>query len=187
MADHELSLQEAYNYLCEEVVKLKKLNKKQYKKLTAVENEKSNLSEALKISKIEVSRLHAQQGVLEKELKKIQECKEKNTTQKLDEMLSFQKSRCDRTGLRYMTSQCMEFKASSSTATSSKGIIFVKGNQDEEAPKKALSKTHVSRASHDRPMTKKHNQGKSKGKFITTCYHCGILGHIKLRFNLNKV
>ena len=41
--DHELSLQEAYNDVCEEVIKLKKLNKKLYKKFTNMESEKNNL------------------------------------------------------------------------------------------------------------------------------------------------
>lgn len=51
-----------------------------------------------------------------------------------------------------------------------------------------MPKTHVLKASQDRSMTKKHIQGKSKGKFILTCHHCGILGHIRSYcFNLKKV
>ncbi|KAG2674458.1 hypothetical protein I3760_13G136600 [Carya illinoinensis] len=183
--DHELSLQEAYNDVCEKVIKLKKLNKKLYKKFTNMESEKNNLFEAFKISDIEIARLRDQKIVLEKELEKV---KKKTATQKLEEMLSIQKSSCDRTGLGYMTSEDMELKNSSSAATSSKDIIFVKGSQDEETPKKAVSTTHVPRASHDRSMTKKPNQGKSKGKFISTCHYCGVIGHIRPNcFNLNKV
>ncbi|KAG2675601.1 hypothetical protein I3760_12G012400 [Carya illinoinensis] len=183
--DHELSLQEAYNDVCEEVIKLKKLNKKLYKKFTYMESEKNNLSKAFKISDVEIARLRDQKIALEKELEKVQE---KTATQKLEEMLSFQKSSCDRTGLGYMTSQGMELKDSSSAATSSKDKIFVKGSQDEETLKKAVYTTHVSRASHDRSMTKKPNQGKSKGKFIPICHYCGVVGHIRPNcFNLNKV
>ncbi|KAG2685396.1 hypothetical protein I3760_10G123700 [Carya illinoinensis] len=183
--DHELSLQEAYNDVCEEVIKLKKLNKKLYKKFTNMESEKNNLSKAFKISDIEIARLRDQKIALEKELEKVQE---KTATQKLEEMLSIQKSSCDRTGLGYMTSQGMELKDSSSAATSSKDIIFVKGSQDEETPKKVVSTTHVPRASHDRSMTKKPNQGKCKVKFIPICHYCGVVGHIRPNcFNLNKV
>ncbi|KAG2718398.1 hypothetical protein I3760_03G218400 [Carya illinoinensis] len=183
--DHELSLQEAYNDVCEEVIKLKKLNKKLYKKFTNMESEKNNLFEAFKISDIEIARLRDQKIALEKELEKVQE---KTATQKLEEMLSIQKSSCDHTGLGYMTSQGMELKDSSSAATSSKNIIFIKGSQDEETPKKAVSTTHVLRASHDRSMTKKPKQGKSKGKFIPICHYCDVVGHIRPNcFNLNKV
>ncbi|KAG2720351.1 hypothetical protein I3760_02G031800 [Carya illinoinensis] len=183
--DHELSLQEAYNDVCEKVIKLKKLNKKLYKKFTNMESEKNNLFKAFKISDIEIARLKDQNIALGKELEKVQE---KTATQKLEEMLSFQKSSCDRTGLGYTTSQGMELRDPSSAATSSKNIIFVKGNQDEETPKKVVSTTHVPRASHDRSITKKSNQSKSKGKFIPTCHYCGVIGHIRPNyFNLNKV
>ncbi|KAF5450224.1 hypothetical protein F2P56_030591, partial [Juglans regia] len=128
VTDHELSLQEAYNELLD-VVKLKKLNKKLYNKLTAMENEKNNMSETVKISEVEVSRLNTQREVLENELEKVQKYKEKTATQKLDQMLNFKKSNCD-----------------------------YAGSQDDEAPKKVVSKTHVPRASHDGSMTKKPKQ-----------------------------
>ncbi|KAG2708636.1 hypothetical protein I3760_05G201700 [Carya illinoinensis] len=65
-ADQELSLQEAYNDVCEEVIKLKKLNKKLYKKFTDMESEKNNISEALKVSESEIARLKNQNIALEK-------------------------------------------------------------------------------------------------------------------------
>lgn len=48
--------------LCKEVVNLKKLNKKLYNKFIVVDNEKINLYEALKFSKVEISRLRAQKN-----------------------------------------------------------------------------------------------------------------------------
>jgi len=51
--DLELSLYEAYDDLCEELVKVKKVNKKLFNKLIDVEN---NMVEALKLSEVEISR-----------------------------------------------------------------------------------------------------------------------------------
>ena len=55
IADYELSLHEAYDNLCEEVMKVKKLSKKLINKLTNMENEKSNLVKALKLLYIYIS------------------------------------------------------------------------------------------------------------------------------------
>lgn len=78
-ADQELCVQDAYNEVCEEVIELKKLTKKLYSNLTALENEKNNLVEALKISEVEVLRLKDQKVALEqkifKKMNKIQQPK----------------------------------------------------------------------------------------------------------------
>ncbi|KAG2667762.1 hypothetical protein I3760_15G130800 [Carya illinoinensis] len=170
-ADQELSLQEAYNDVCEEVIKLKKLNKKLYKKFTDMESEKNNLSEALKVSENEIARLENQNTALEKELKKVEE---KTATQKLEEMLSLQKMNSDRTGLGYTTSKGKEKSASSSAATTSKGIVFVKGSQGKSFQNHAELKSVYSKNLHD--------------KFVPTCHKCGIIGHIRPHcFNLNQV
>ncbi|KAG2680280.1 hypothetical protein I3760_11G092200 [Carya illinoinensis] len=126
VGDHELSLQETYNNVCEEVIKLKKFNKKLYKKFTNMESEKNNLSKTFKISDIEIARLRDQKITLEKELEKVQD---KTATQKLKEMLSVQKISSDKTGLGYTTSKEKEKLVSSSAAITFKGIIFVKRSQ----------------------------------------------------------
>lgn len=120
ITDHELSLQEAYDDLCEEVMKIKKLNKKLYRNLTTLENEKNRLVEALKLLEIEVSRLHCQQEVLEKELITCQKVKKNTATQKLNELLKVQRDSSDHTGLGYKISKSLNQNAS--TASSSKGI-----------------------------------------------------------------
>jgi hypothetical protein len=51
--DLELSLYKAYDDLCKELVKVKKVNKKLFNKLIDVEN---NMVEALKLSEVEISR-----------------------------------------------------------------------------------------------------------------------------------
>lgn len=67
-ADHEKSLQNAYNELCEEVFKLKKLNKKLYNKLIVVEHEKNNLFQTLEVFEFEISRLKIQKDAVDKDL-----------------------------------------------------------------------------------------------------------------------
>jgi hypothetical protein len=73
---HELSLQEAYKDLCE-VVKVKKLNKKLFNKLTDMEN---NLAEALKLSKVEISRSLMKVKALENELTMCKQSQEPSAT-----------------------------------------------------------------------------------------------------------
>ena len=63
--DLELSLYEAYEDLCEELVKVKKVNKKLFNKLIDVEN---NMVEALKLSEVEISRSLRKVKALENEL-----------------------------------------------------------------------------------------------------------------------
>jgi iron-sulfur cluster repair protein YtfE (RIC family) len=69
---HELSLQEAYKDLCE-VVKVKKL----FNKLTDMEN---NLAEALKLSKVEISRSLMKVKALENELTMCKQSQEPSAT-----------------------------------------------------------------------------------------------------------
>lgn len=77
--DYEIKIQDAKanNDLCDEMIKLKKLNKKLHNKVSIIENEKNNLYEALKIVKIENSHMKAQKDALGKELKSFQDCQKK--------------------------------------------------------------------------------------------------------------
>ncbi|XP_040996013.1 uncharacterized protein LOC121242185 [Juglans microcarpa x Juglans regia] len=59
---------EAYEDLCEEFMKIQKINKKLYKNLITIENENDTLVEALKVTELEVTRLRTQKEVLEKKL-----------------------------------------------------------------------------------------------------------------------
>ncbi|KAG2670627.1 hypothetical protein I3760_14G094900 [Carya illinoinensis] len=77
-SDHKLSIQDAYNDLCEEVVKLKKFKKKLYEP-TTVENEKNNLFKALKIFEVEILRLKTRNDALDI-LKSSQECQQNSAT-----------------------------------------------------------------------------------------------------------
>ena len=112
---------------------------------------------------------------------------ERTCSAKLDEMLSFQKSAFDMTGLGY------EFSISPNIASSSK-IVFVSPSNDDisenvdtkieiasenidkgksilgEPPKVEKKETRNLR-------TKKDNNKKSQQKKPHFCYHCGASGH----------
>ena len=113
---------------------------------------------------------------------------QKTSSAKLDEMLSFQKSASDRTGLRY--------GLSSSNITSTSVTIFVplannvqienneiktelasenldKGKSILGAPLK-LEKKDVKN-----PRAKKANSQKPKQKKQHLCHHCGVAGHTR--------
>jgi chemotaxis methyl-accepting protein methylase len=69
--------------LCEKVMKVKKF----FNKLTTMENEKNNLVEALKLSRVEIFRSLTKLKALEKELTMCKQIKEQSTTSKLDRLL----------------------------------------------------------------------------------------------------
>ena len=75
------------------------MNKKLFNKLPVVEN---NMVEALKFSKIEISRFFTKLKELKKELTMCKKIKEQSVTQQLEELLKDLKVRTNRTSLGYM-------------------------------------------------------------------------------------
>lgn len=65
----DFMIQEVYNDLCDEMVKLKKINKELQNKVISIENERNKLSEALNINvEIEISCMKAQNDTLKNQL-----------------------------------------------------------------------------------------------------------------------
>lgn len=89
--DADFNIQEVYNELFDELVKINKINKKLQNKDISIENEKNNLFEVLKIDELETLTLKTQMEKLEKELKVIQNGKQDAASQKLEHILSMKK------------------------------------------------------------------------------------------------
>lgn len=103
-------------------------------------------------------------------------------------MLSIEKLSYGRTGLGYSTFQDKDFQASSSTATTSKSIIFVKGSQVLDEQSESTSRSNHLEKPNAWSTSNTLNRGKFGGKFVPICHYCSISGHIKpYFFKLRKI
>ena len=124
---------------------------------------------------------------LEAELFQVRAQLERTSSAKLEEMLSFQKSASDRTGLGYDFS----FRSIASTSTT----IFVSPTNNVESEnndvKTALASENIDKGKSileappkfdkketKNPRVKKGNTQKSKQKKQHLCHHYGATGHI---------
>ena len=125
---------------------------------------------------------------LEAELFQVRAQLERTSSAKLDEMLSFQKSASDRTGLRY------DFSSRSIASTSTTLFVSPTNNVESENNdvKTTLANENINKGksilgAHPKldkketknPRAKKGNTQKSKQKKQHLCHHYGATGHTR--------
>ena len=160
----KMTLQEAYDKLCTEFIKSKKTSHLCRKELNEVKNEKADLLVKLDETTRLVETLVIENASLEEKVKNLKVELSQARTQiermssaKLDEVLSAQKSSCDKTGLGYVISS-----GPSSFTTSRSKTVFVL--QFEKGDKGMKSKTDMANSkSFVRPYV---------------CHYCGVSRHI---------
>ena len=161
----KLAIQEAYNKLCTEFIKSKKTSHLCRKELNEVKTKKVDMLVKLDETTRLVETVVVENTSLEEKVKNLEVKLSQARTQiermfgaKLDEVLSAQKPRSDKTGLGYAVSSSL----SSSTASGS-STIFVP--QSEKGDKGMKSKTNL-----------------TISKFFVrphVCHHCSVSGHIR--------
>ena len=160
----KMTLQEAYDKLCTEFIKLEKTSHLCRKELNEVKNEKANLLVKLNETKrlvetlvVENTSLEEKVKNLEVELSQARTQIERMSSAKLDELLSAQKPSSDKTGLGYAISS-----GPSSSMASRLRTVFVP--QFEKGNKGMKSKTYLA---NSKSFVRSH-----------VCHHCGVFGHI---------
>ena len=110
---------------------------------------------------------------LEAELFQARTQLERTSSAKLDEMLSFQKSAFDRTGLRYdFSSPANNFNFENND------VKTVLANENIDKGKSILrAPPKLDKKETRKPRTKKGNNQKSKQKKQHFCHHCGPSGY----------
>ena len=164
----KITLQEAYDKLCTEFIKSKKISHRCIKELNEVKTEKADLLVKLDKTTRLVATLIVENTSLEEKIKNLEvELSlartqiERMSSAKLDDVLSAQKPISDKTGLGYVVS----FGPSSSKASGSR-IVFVP--QSEKGDKGMKSITHLS---NSKSFVRPH-----------VCHNCGVSGHIRPNF-----
>jgi hypothetical protein len=175
----EDDLQAAYNNLFVEFTKLKKLNKKTFKKLNEIELEKENLLVTLDDSRalnckleLDIAELNEKNKSLENALTESKDQLNKFSSDKLNKMLSCQKNHGDKSGLGFVDN-CSSMPSTSCVKNvCEKKVMFVPASSDKG--KKVLVDPYVSRSKSRivHPHRKHHSQ-----RFVPTCHHCGKVGH----------
>ena len=165
------------------------------KKLTDIEWEREELStkfdkanQTIGALRFENTFLAKKTKKLEAELFQVRAQLERTLSAKLDEMLSLQKSSCDRTGLRY------DFSSPSITSTSTTVFVSPANNVEIENTnfKIDLASENIDKGKSilgslpkqdkketKNPMAKKGNTQKPKQKKQHLCHHCEVTGHIR--------
>ena len=192
--DDQDDIHTAYEKLYKVSKKHEKLYRLATKKLSNVELEREEISTKFNEANQTIGALRFENNFLVEKNKKL-EAKlfqvraqlERTSSAKLEEMLSFQKSASDRTGLGYDFS----FRSIASTSTT----IFVSPTNNVESEnndvKTALASENIDKGKSilgaplkfdkketKNPRVKKDNTQKSKQKKQHLCHHYGATGHI---------
>ena len=161
----KMTLQEAHDKLCTEVIKSEKTSHLCRKELNKVKTEKADLlvkldetTRLVETLVVENTSLKEKIKNLEVELGQARTQIERMSSAKIDEVLSAQKPSFDKTGLGYAVSS----SPSSSTASRSR-TVFVP--QSEKGNKGMKSKTDLT---NSKSFVRPH-----------VCHHCGVSGHIR--------
>ncbi|XP_022843115.1 uncharacterized protein LOC111366633 [Olea europaea var. sylvestris] len=183
--EDDIDLQEAYQQLFKESLKIKKVNKSLLKKLDELEREKEKLGGKLQESLKSGSELKCVNEKLEDKVKSLTSELEKSNahlqtfisgTKKLDNLLGMNKPVGDKRGLGYV-------EGNTTIAGPSK-TVFVAASKPNTVRSPSKGKSIPREQSHQsrRNIRTRYPQTRTFGpRFIPTCHHCGALGHIRPR------
>ena len=195
-SEEEGDLQNAYNNLFMECIKLKKLNKQHLQKLKKVNLENDQLSSTLTDSHVihdtlmsEHHMLVAKVKSLENDLNESRNHLKKFSSEKLNHMLHNHKHSFDRTGLGFD-----KFVVSSTNVASPSKLMFVKPVcKEENLAKKTVMYPPVSKGEKGKEILTDYYMSHSTlrhaymptsqpfQRFIPIRHHCGKIGHIRLK------
>ncbi|XP_022852677.1 microfibrillar-associated protein 1-like [Olea europaea var. sylvestris] len=154
--EDDIDLQEAYQLLFKESLKIKKVNKALLKKVDELEREKEKLGSKLQDS--------------------LKSGSELNGTNKLDNLLGMNKPVGDKRGLGYV-------EGNTHVAGPSK-TVFVSASKSNAVRSPSKGKSVPREQSHQsrRNIRTRYPQTHTfEPRFIPTCHHCGVLGHTRPR------
>lgn len=184
--EDEKDIQEAYQLLFKESLRIKKVNKALLKKVDELEREKEKLASNLQESLKNGSELKCVNEKLDDKIKTLTSELEKSNahlqtfvsgTKKLDNILGMNKPAGDRKGLGYVKNNSLVAGPSKTVFVSaSKKVNAVSSsNKGKNVPRE---QNHQSR----RNSIPRYPQPRSfEPRFIPTCHHCGALGHTRPR------
>ncbi|XP_022849862.1 uncharacterized protein LOC111371947 [Olea europaea var. sylvestris] len=159
--EDDIDLQEAYQLLFKESLKIKKVNKALLKKVDELEREKEKLGSKLQDSLKSGSEL---------------KCTFISGTNKLDNLLGMNKPVGDKRGLGYV-------EGNTHVAGPSK-TVFVSASKSNAVRSPSKGKSVPREQSHQsrRNIRTRYPQTRTfEPRFIPTCHHCGALGHTRPR------
>ncbi|XP_022872302.1 uncharacterized protein LOC111391337 [Olea europaea var. sylvestris] len=184
--EDEIDIQEAYQLLFKESLRIKKVNKVLLKKVDEFEREKEKLASNFQDSLKSGSELKCVNEKLEEKIKTLTSELEKSNahlqtfvsgTKKLDNILEMNKPAGDRKGLGYVEGNTHVAGPSKTVfvSASKKANAVSSSNKGKRVPRE---QSHQSR----RNSIPKYPQPRTfESRFIPTCHHCGALGHIRPR------
>ena len=193
--DDQDDIHTAYEKLYKVSKKHEKLYRLATKKLSDVELEREEISTKFDEANQTIGALRFENNFLAKKTKKLEAelfqvraQLERTSSEKRDEMLSFQKSTSDRTGLGY------DFSSPSIASTSTTVFVSLANNVESEDNdvKTTLASENIDKGKSilgappkfdkketKNPKAKKDSTQKSKQKKQHLCHHCGATGHTR--------
>ncbi|XP_022867631.1 uncharacterized protein LOC111387312 [Olea europaea var. sylvestris] len=178
-----IDLQEAYQQLFKESLKIKKVNKSLLKKLDELEREKEKLGGKLQESLKSGSELKCVNEKLEDKVKSLTSELEKSNAhlqtfisgnKKLDNLLGMNKPVGDKRGLGYVEGN--------TTIAGPSRTVFVAASKFNTVRSPSKGKSIPREQSHQsrRNIRTRYPQTRTfEPRFIPTCHHCGALGHTR--------
>ncbi|XP_022862077.1 uncharacterized protein LOC111382364 [Olea europaea var. sylvestris] len=182
----DIDIQEAYQLLFKESLKIKKVNKTLLKKVDELEREKEKLASNLQDSLKSGSELKCVNEKLEDKIKTLTIELEKSNvhlqtfisgTKKLDNILGMNKPVGDRKGLGYVEGNTHVTRPSKTVfvSASKKANDVGSSNKGKNVPREQSHQSH-------RNFNPRYPQTRTfEPRFIPTCHHCGALGHTRPR------